>query len=185
MEHTTHTVLHNLLEGIGLVTVVLFLFLGNVRAALIVAVTIPVALLVAFVFMDGAGIPANLLSIGAVDFGMIVDGSIVVVENVFRVVAEKQGKGESYDLRDLVRASCKEVARPVVFAVALIVTAYLPIFTLERVEGKLFRPMAFTVAFALGGALLSAITLVPVLTTFLFKGKLREFENPLLKGRSS
>jgi cobalt-zinc-cadmium resistance protein CzcA len=129
-------VLHNLLEGIGLVTVVLYLFLGNVRAALIVAVTIPVALLVAFVFMDGAGIPANLLSIGAVDFGMIVDGSIVVVENVFRVVAEKQEKGESYDLRDLVRASCKEVARPVVFAVALIVTAYLPIFTLERVEGK-------------------------------------------------
>lgn len=182
MEHTTHTVLHNLLEGIGLVTVVLFLFLGNVRAALIVAVTIPIALLVAFVFMDGAGIPANLLSIGAVDFGMIVDGSIVVVENVFRVVAEKQEKGESYDLRDLVRASCKEVARPVVFAVALIVTAYLPIFTLERVEGKLFRPMAFTVAFALGGALLSAITLVPVLTTYLFKGKLREFENPLLKG---
>lgn len=181
MLHTQRTVLHNLAEGIALVTLVLFLFLGNARAALVVAVTIPIALLVAFVFMDAAGIPANLLSIGAVDFGMIVDGSIVVVENVFRTVAERQAKGEKYELLDLVRAACNEVARPVVFAVALIVTAYLPIFMLERVEGKLFRPMAFTVAFALAGALVSALTIVPVLATVLFRGKLREVENPVLR----
>jgi len=180
MNLTTHTVMKNLLEGIGLVTVVLFLFLGNTRAALIVAVTIPLSLLIAFIFMDVAKIPANLLSIGAVDFGMIVDGSIVVVENVFRQLAEKQERGEPYELRSLVRAASHEVARPVVFAIAIIVTAYLPIFTLERVEGKLFSPMAWTVAFALGGALLLAITLVPVLTALLFTKRVKEFHNPLL-----
>ncbi|WP_394847912.1 CusA/CzcA family heavy metal efflux RND transporter [Pendulispora brunnea] len=181
MDLTTHTVMKNLVEGIGLVTVVLFLFLGNTRAALIVAVTIPLSLLIAFILMDSAKIPANLLSIGAVDFGMIVDGSIVMVENVFRQLAEKQERGESYDLPLLVRAASREVARPVVFAIAIIVTAYLPIFTLERVEGKLFSPMAWTVAFALGGALLLAITLVPVLTSLLFTKRLKEFHNPLLE----
>lgn len=180
MHLTTHTVTKNLLEGIGLVTVVLFLFLGNVRAALIVAITIPVSLLIAFILMDAASVPANLLSIGAVDFGMIVDGAIVVVENVFRQVAEKQEKKEPYDLRTLVGGASHEVARPVVFAIAIIVTAYMPIFTLERVEGKLFRPMAWTVAFALGGSLLLAITLVPVLTALLFTKRLTEFHNPLL-----
>ncbi len=182
MEDTTKTVLHNMLEGIGLVTIVLFVFLGNTRAALIVALTVPLALLVAFIFMDGLDIPANLLSIGAVDFGMIVDGAIVVVENVFRVVAEKQQRDEPYDLVAVVRVAVKEVARPVVFAIALIVIAYMPIFTLQRVEGKLFRPMAFTVAFALAGALFAAITIVPVLTTYLFRGKLRDFHNPLVEG---
>lgn len=177
---TTHTVLSNLVEGIGLVTLVLFIFLGNLRAALIVAVTIPMSLLIAFIFMDAAKIPANLLSIGAVDFGMIVDGAIVMVENIFRQVVEKQESGEPYDLRSIVRRASREVARPVVFAIAIIVTAYVPIFTLERVEGKLFSPMAWTVAFALGGALLTAITLVPVLTTLLFRKHLREFKNPLL-----
>ncbi len=180
MNLTTHTVMKNLIEGIGLVTLVLFVFLGNTRAALIVAVTIPLSLLIAFIFMDAAKIPANLLSIGAVDFGMIVDGSIVVVENVFRQLADKQEKNEPYELRTLVRVASKEVARPVVFAIAIIVTAYLPIFTLERVEGKLFSPMAWTVAFALGGALLLAITLVPVLTTLLFNRRVKEFHNPLL-----
>jgi len=156
-------------------------FLGNARAALIVAITIPLSLLIAFICMDGAKIPANLLSIGAVDFGMIVDGSIVMVENIFRLITSKQEHGESYDLRELIRSAAREVARPIVFAIGIIVTAYLPIFTLQRVEGKLFRPMAWTVAFALLGALLLSITLVPVLTTFLFKGKLKEFHNPLLE----
>ena len=180
MHLTTHTVMHNLMEGIGLVTLILFIFLGNVRAAMIVAITIPLSLLIAFIFMDLSKIPANLLSIGAVDFGMIVDGSIVMVENIFRLIAEKQEHNQRYDLQDLVKAASKEVSRPIVFAIAIIVTAYLPIFTLQRVEGKLFSPMAWTVAFALFGALVLAITLVPVLTTFLFKGKIKEFNNPLL-----
>ncbi len=181
MHLTTHTVMHNLAEGILLVTLILFIFLGNARAALIVAVTIPLSLLIAFIFMDAAKIPANLLSIGAVDFGMIVDGSIVMVENIFRLLAEKQEHGEKYDLAELVRHASKEVARPIVFAIAIIVTAYLPIFTLQRVEGNLFSPMAWTVAFALGGALVLAITVVPVLCTFLFRGKVKEFNNPLLQ----
>lgn len=181
LAHTTRTVTRNLAEGIGLVTIVLFLFLGNARAALIVGLTIPLSLLIAFIFMDAAKIPANLISIGAVDFGMIVDGSIVMVENVFREISEEQRKGRPFDTHAVVRRASRDVARPVVFAIAIIVTAYLPIFSLERVEGKLFSPMAWTVAFALGGALVLAITLVPVLTTFLFKSDLREFENPLLR----
>jgi cobalt-zinc-cadmium resistance protein CzcA len=180
MHLTTHTVRENLLVGVALVTLILFAFLGNARAALIVAVTIPLSLLIAFILMDYAKIPANLLSIGAVDFGMIVDGSIVMVENVFRLVTLRQEKGEPFDLAEVVRGAAREVARPIVFAIGIIITAYLPIFTLERVEGKLFRPMAWTVGFALIGALVLAITLVPVLTTFLFKTKLREFHNPVL-----
>ncbi|MBX3220988.1 MAG: efflux RND transporter permease subunit [Labilithrix sp.] len=180
IEHTTRTVLTNLGEGILLITLVLFLFVGNVRAALIAAVTIPLALLFAFLCMDVAGIPANLLSIGALDFGMVVDGAIVMVENTFRHVAARQAKGERFDLRVVAREAGREVARPVVFAMATIVLAYLPIFTLERVEGKLFRPMAWTVAFALIGALVVSITVVPVLTTYLFKRRLRERENPIL-----
>ena len=181
MHLTTHTVRENLLVGVGLVTLILFAFLGNARAALIVAVTIPLSLLIAFILMDYAKIPANLLSIGAVDFGMIVDGSIVMVENIFRIVTLKQEHGETFDLRVVVRGAAREVARPIVFAIGIIITAYLPIFTLERVEGKLFRPMAWTVGFALLGALVLAITVVPVLTTFLFKSRLREFDNPVLK----
>ncbi len=181
MHLTTHTVTENLLVGIGLVTLILFVFLGNARAAFIVGITIPMSLLVAFVFMDFAKIPANLLSIGAVDFGMIVDGSIVMIENIFRIVTEKQSKQERYSLSEVVRNAAREVGTPIVFAILIIVTAYLPIFTLQRVEGKLFRPMAWTVAFALAGALVLAITVVPVLATFLFRGKLTEFHNPLLE----
>lgn len=178
---TTHTVMHNLLEGITLVTLVLFLFLGNARAALIVAVAIPLSLLFAFIGMNGAKIPANLLSIGAIDFGMIVDGSIVMIENVIRQIGERRERGESYDLKWLVRHAASEVARPIVFAVGIIVTSYMPIFTLERVEGRLFRPMAFTVAFSLAGALICAITLVPVLSTYFFHGEVKEWHNPFLE----
>jgi cobalt-zinc-cadmium resistance protein CzcA len=181
MELTTHTVTENLVAGVGLVTLILFVFLGSPRAAFIVAITIPVSLLVAFIGMEGAGIPANLLSIGAVDFGMIVDGSIVMVENVFRLVAEKYERGEKVDLQALVRGAAHEVARPITFAIGIIVASYLPIFTLERVEGRLFRPMAFTVAFALFGALVLAITLVPVVATFVLRGPLKEMHNPLLE----
>lgn len=181
MKLTTHTVLENLVVGLGLVTLVLFVFLGNARAALIVAITIPLALLAAFFGMQSMRIPANLLSIGAVDFGMIVEGSIIMTENIFRIVIEKQEKGEAYDLREIVRGGSREVARPVVFAIAIIVVAYLPIFTLQRVEGRLFAPMAWTMAFLLLGALILAITVVPVLATLAFRTKLHEWKNPVLQ----
>ena len=180
MELTTHTVLENLSAGVGLVTLILFVFLGSPRAALIVAITIPLSLLSAFIGMEALGIPANLLSIGAVDFGMIVDGSIVMVENIFRLIAEKHEKKEKFELIPLVRHAAHEVARPITFAIAIIVASYLPIFTLQRVEGRLFRPMAFTVGFALLGALIMAITLVPVIATYLLRGELKEAKNPLL-----
>lgn len=180
MKSTTRTVLTNLAEGMTLITFVLFLFVGSGRAALIAAVTIPLALLFAFICMDAGGIPANLLSIGALDFGMVVDGAIVMVENTFRHVTARQESGEPYDLRAVATAASREVARPVVFSMATIILSYLPIFTLERVEGKLFRPMAWTVAFALVGALLVSITVVPVLTTVLFDKRLRERDNPIL-----
>ncbi|MDB4985574.1 MAG: hypothetical protein JWN04_752, partial [Myxococcaceae bacterium] len=181
MELTTHTVLENLSAGVGLVTLILFVFLGSPRAALIVAITIPLSLLSAFIGMEALGIPANLLSIGAVDFGMIVDGSIVMVENIFRLIAEKHEKNEKFELVPLVRSAAHEVARPIVFTIAIIVASYLPIFTLQRVEGRLFRPMAFTVGFALLGALIMAITLVPVIATYLLRGTLKEAKNPLLE----
>lgn len=180
MELTTHTVMENLLTGVALVVIVLFFFLGNARAALIVALTIPLALLAAFVGMNAMGIPANLLSIGAVDFGMIVDGSIVMVENIFRRMAER-GLGDSHaSPMALVREAAHEVARPIVFAIGIIIASYLPIFTLQSVEGRLFRPMAWTVGFALLGALVLAVTLVPVAASALLKGDLKEFHNPVL-----
>jgi cobalt-zinc-cadmium resistance protein CzcA len=182
---TTHTVLHNMLEGIALVAVILFVFLGNLRSSLIVAATIPLSLLFAFSCMNVAGIPANLLSIGAVDFGMIVDGAVVMVENVFRHLAEHEGDRTPKQTVSLIRKAATEVARPMVFSVSVIVMAYLPIFTLQRVEGKLFRPMAFTVAFALFGSLLLALTVAPVLSSYLLKHKLVEKENPLLAWRKT
>lgn len=182
MEQTKGTVLHNLAEGIGLVSLILVLFLGNLRAALIVALAIPLSLLTAFILMVWRGIPANLLSIGAVDFGMIVDGSVVMVENVFRHLHDARKRGGPVDVLAIVRSAAHEVARPIVFAVLIIVSAYLPIFTLQRVEGKLFSPMAYTVAFALLGALTLAVTFAPVMSSFLLAGNVREFDNPILKG---
>jgi heavy metal efflux system protein len=181
MELTTHTVLENLTAGVGLVTLILFVFLGSPRAALLVAITIPLSLLSAFIGMHAMGIPANLLSIGAVDFGMIVDGSIVMVENIFRLIAHKHEQNEKVEIVPLVRGAAHEVARPIVFAIAIIVASYLPIFTLQRVEGRLFRPMAFTVGFALLGALIMAITLVPVLATYILRGNMKEARNPFLE----
>jgi cobalt-zinc-cadmium resistance protein CzcA len=185
LQTTTSTVLKNMLEGIGLVAIILFVFLGNLRSAIIVAVTIPLSLLIAFIGMYLAGIPANLLSIGAVDFGMIVDGAVVMVENIFRHLAEKWEHGEKPRIVPTIRMAAQEVARPMVFSVSIIVMAYLPIFTLERVEGKLFRPMAFTVAFALAGSLMLALTAAPVLSSFLLKNKVVEWENPLLAWRKT
>lgn len=175
---TTHTVMHNLTEGIILVAVILFFFLGNVRSALIVAGTIPFSLLFASILLDLRHIPANLLSLGALDFGMVVDGAVVMVENILRHASKKDE--ENVPMLDKIRRAAHEVQRPVFYAIGIIITAYLPIFTLEHVEGKLFRPMAWTVAFALLGALIFSMLIAPVLASFLFRDTAREWDNPVL-----
>ena len=175
---TTRTVMHNLTEGILLVSVILFLFLGNVRSALIVVLTIPFALLFASICLDLSHVPANLLSLGALDFGMVVDGSVVVVENVLRHIGSYR-RGER-TVSELIREAVHEVQRPVFFARAIIITAYLPIFTLQHVEGRLFRPMALTVSYALLGALLFSLSILPVLALLLFGRETKEWRNPIL-----
>jgi cobalt-zinc-cadmium resistance protein CzcA len=174
---TTHTVLHNLTEGFILVTLVLLLLLGNIRGALIVALTIPFSLLFASICLDIRQIPANLLSLGALDFGMVVDGTVVMVENILRHIGRDH---EKRPLADRIRAAAHEVQRPVFYAITIIITAYLPIFTLQRVEGRLFRPMAWTVAFALLGAVIFSMTIAPVLASFLFRKGARDWQNPVL-----
>jgi cobalt-zinc-cadmium resistance protein CzcA len=178
VHYTTHTVLRNLTDGVLLVTLILFLFLGNVRSALIVTITIPFSLLFAAILLDLNHIPANLLSLGALDFGMVVDGSVVMVENILRHL--ETGGGGKKSLLEILGVAAHEVQRPVFFARIIIIISYLPIFTLQRVEGRLFRPMAWTVAFALLGALLFALLVAPVLCSYLFRGKMSEWRNPVL-----
>jgi cobalt-zinc-cadmium resistance protein CzcA len=178
VELTTHTVLHNLSEGILLVVFVLFLFLGNVRSSLIVACTIPFSLLFAAILLDLRHIPANLLSLGALDFGMVVHSSVVMIENILRHVAHEDG--ENLPLLQRIGRAAHEVQRPVFYAILIIIASFLPIFTLQRVEGRLFRPMAYTVAFALLGALIFGLLISPVLASFLFSRNMREWQNPLL-----
>ncbi|MGA2103195.1 MAG: efflux RND transporter permease subunit, partial [Candidatus Sulfotelmatobacter sp.] len=175
---TSHTVLHNLLEGMILVSIILLIFLGNLRGALIVAATIPFSLLFASICLDLRHIPANLLSLGALDFGMVVDGSVVMIENIVRHLSLKNGiKTPNERIGD----ASHEVQRPVFYAIAIIITAYLPIFTLQRVEGRLFHPMAWTVAFALLGALLFSIVIAPVLASFAFAKGAQEWRNPVME----
>lgn len=179
LHYTTHTVLHNLTEGIFLVIIILFLFLGNVRGAVIVALTIPFSLLFAATCLKLKGIPANLLSLGALDFGMVVDGAVVMVENIIRHLGDE---GNSHKTPvERVREAAHEVQRPVFYAIAIIITAYLPIFTLQRVEGRLFKPMAWTVAFALLGALLFSVLVAPVLSSFFFRKGAGEWHNPVME----
>jgi heavy metal efflux system protein len=174
---TTHTVLHNLTEGILLVVIILFLFLGSVRGAFIVACTIPFSLLFAATCLDLRHIPANLLSIGALDFGMVVDGAVVMIENIIRHFGLPNGSRTPFEK---IRDAAQEVQRPVFYAIAIIIAAYLPIYTLQSVEGKLFRPMAWTVAFALSGAIIFSILIAPVMASLLFRKGAREWKNPLM-----
>src|ERR1019366_6126221 len=167
VHYTTHTVLHNLTEGIVLVVIILFLFLGNARGALIVALTIPFSLLFAATCLQLKGIPANLLSLGALDFGMVVDGAVVMVENIVRHLS-RHPETDKRTPMEKIREAAHEVQRPVFYAIGIIITAYLPIFTLQRVEGRLFKPMAWTVAFALLGALMFSMLLAPVLSSLFF-----------------
>src|SRR3984885_1914019 len=174
---TSHTVLHNLGEGMILVSIILFLFLGNVRGAIIVAATIPFSLLFASICLDLKQVPANLLSLGALDFGMVVDGAVVLIENIVR---HMNFKHDTETPIERIGAAAHEVQRPVFYAIGIIITAYLPIFTLQRVEGRLFRPMAWTVAFALLGALIFSILIAPVLASFAFAKGAKEWHNPVM-----
>jgi len=178
---TTHTVLHNLTEGMILVVIILFVFLGNVRGAIIVALTIPFALLFAATCLNLKGIPANLLSLGALDFGMVVDGAVVMVENIVRHMHRRQNGDASKPTLEVIREAAHEVQRPVFYAIGIIITAYLPVFTLQRVEGRLFRPMAWTVAFALLGALLFSMLIAPVLSSLFFSRGAHEWRNPVME----
>ncbi|HTB17478.1 MAG TPA: CusA/CzcA family heavy metal efflux RND transporter, partial [Bryobacteraceae bacterium] len=182
VHYTTHTVLHNLTEGIVLVAVILFVFLGNIRGAFIVALTIPFSLLFASICLNLNGIPANLLSLGALDFGMVVEGAVVMVENIIRYLAHQDtGSGRhSGSTLEKIRAAAHEVQRPVFFSIAIIITAYVPIFTLQRVEGRLFKPMAWTVAFALLGSLIFSMLIAPVISSISFGKKVTEWRNPLM-----
>ena len=178
VHYTTHTVLHNLAEGMFLVVVILFLFLGNVRGAIIVSLTIPFALLFASICLDLRHISANLLSLGALDFGMVVDGAVVMVENIVRHLNRPEAAPRT--ITERIQVAAHEVQRPVFYAIAIIITAYLPIFTLQRVEGKLFKPMAWTVAFALLGALIFSMVIAPALASLMFRKDAKQIQNPVM-----
>jgi cobalt-zinc-cadmium resistance protein CzcA len=172
VELTIDTVEHNLVLGMILVFVVLMAFLVNIRAAVIVALTIPLALLFSFIFLHARGIPANLLSIGAIDFGILIDGTLVMVENIFRELGVRAG--QDYDLEEVILNAAKDVDRPIFYSVAIIIAGYLPIYALGGPSGKLFKPMADTVAIALIGALILTLTFVPVMCAYWFRKPVHE-----------
>ncbi len=174
---TLHTVFKNLAEGAMLVTFVLLLFLGNLRAAAIVAAMIPLSLLATFLGLTWRGIPANLLSLGAMDFGIIVDGAVIVVENIFRKLSEREHSADRSAIRDLIISATSEVGRPTFFSMLIIIAAHIPIFTLQRHEGRIFSPMAWTVTSALIGSLLFSLSVVPLLCYFLLRKNLPHKEN--------
>jgi cobalt-zinc-cadmium resistance protein CzcA len=165
------TAVRALVEGSLLVAVILFLFLGEVRSALVVIVTLPLAMLIAFIGMGQVGLSANLMSLAglAIGIGMMVDGAVVMVENAFRIMAERLAHGEKVDRTSAVLAAAKEVANPIAFAILIIIVVFLPLFSLEGLEGKMFKPMAFNIAFAMGGSLILSLTLIPVLAAMILK----------------
>lgn len=178
IDRTLKTVFTNLVEGASLVTLVLLLFLGNLRAAFIVALVIPLSLLATFLGLTWVGIPANLLSLGAMDFGIIVDGAVIVVENVFRKLSE-EAHDRTPRLQKILDAAV-EVGRPTLFSMLIIIAAHIPIFTLQRHEGRIFAPMAWSVTSALVGSLILSLTLVPLLCLWMLKKNLPEGENALV-----
>ncbi len=172
---TIDTVEKNMLVGMTLVLIVLIFFLVNVRAAVIVALTIPVALLFSFIFLHARGVAANLLSIGAIDFGIIIDGTLVMVENIYRELGLREG--QKYDLHEVILAAARDVDRPIFYSVAIIIAGYIPIYALSGPSGKLFHPMADTMSIALIGALILTLTFVPVMCSYWFKKGVREPRN--------
>ncbi len=172
---TTDTVENNLLRGMILVIIVLIFFLVSFRAAIIVALTIPLSLLFAFIVLHAHDVAANLLSIGAIDFGIVIDGTVVMIENIYRELALREG--QSYNLNEVILAAAKDVDRPIFYSVAVILAGYLPIYALSGPSGKLFHPMAETMSFALVGALILTLTLIPVLASYWFKKGVKEKRN--------
>jgi cobalt-zinc-cadmium resistance protein CzcA len=172
---TIDTVEHNMLVGMTLVLIVLIFFLVSFRAAIIVALTIPLSLLFAFILLHGRGVPANLLSIGAIDFGIIIDGTVVMMENIYRELAARHGK--DYKLSEVILAAARDVDRPIFYSVAVILAGYLPIYALTGPSGKLFLPMAETMSYALLGSLIFTLTLVPVLASYWFTRGVKERTN--------
>ena len=172
---TTDTVEANLLRGMILVLIVLIFFLVSARAAVIVALTIPLALLFSFIFLHATGVAANLLSIGAIDFGIIIDGTLVMVENIYRELGLREG--QQYNLNKVILLAAKDVDRPIFYSVAVIIAGYIPIYALSGPSGKLFHPMADTMSIALVGALILTLTFVPVLCSYWFRKGVREREN--------
>ncbi|HZD30423.1 MAG TPA: CusA/CzcA family heavy metal efflux RND transporter [Candidatus Angelobacter sp.] len=172
---TTDTVEANLLRGMALVLIVLIFFLVNLRAAIIVALTVPLSLLFAFIVLHAHDVAANLLSIGAIDFGIVIDGTVVMVENIYRELALREG--QTFNVREVILIAAKDVDRPIFYSVAVILAGYLPIYALTGPSGKLFHPMAETMSFAIIGALILTLTLVPVLASYWFKKGVREKPN--------
>ncbi len=167
------TAVRALVEGSILVAIILFLFLGELRSALVVIVTLPLAMLIAFIGMGQFGLSANLMSLAglAIGIGMMVDGAVVMVENAFRIMAERLEHGEKVNRTSAVLAAAKEVANPISFAILIIIVVFLPLFSLEGLEGKMFKPMAFNIAFAMAGSMLLSLTLIPVLASMILKPK--------------
>jgi cobalt-zinc-cadmium resistance protein CzcA len=180
IDRTLHTVLKNMAEGIFLVLVVLVLFLGrqNLGSAAIVALVIPLSLLGAFILLDVKDVPANLISMGAVDFGIIVDPAVFVIENILRLLEEKKGKARS--LGTLIVQGTVEVGKPQLFSTAIIITAFVPLFTMQRVEGRIFRPVALTLTFTLICGTVLALTLIPTLASLVLRGKTGGGESALV-----
>src|SRR6202167_4126828 len=172
---TIDTVEHNMLVGMSLVLIVLIFFLVSFRAAIIVALTIPLSLLFAFILLHGRGVPANLLSIGAIDFGIIIDGTVVMMENIYRELTERHG--QDYKLSEVIAAAARDVDRPIFYSVAVILAGYLPIYALTGPSGKLFLPMAETMSYALLGSLIFTLTLVPILASYWFTHGVKEVVN--------
>ena len=173
VDKAVNTAVMALIEGSILVAIVLFLFLGELRSALVVITALPLAMLIAFIFMGQAGLSANLMSLAglAVGIGMMVDGAVVMVENAFRIMAERRESGEPVDRSSAVLAAAREVANPIAFAITIIIVVFVPLFALEGLEGKLFKPMAFTISYAMAGSLVLTLTLIPVLAALILKPK--------------
>jgi cobalt-zinc-cadmium resistance protein CzcA len=179
INHSLQTVGRTLLEGVSIVVIILVLFLGSIRSALVVALTIPFSLLFAFILMRLTGIPANLLSLGAIDFGIIVDGACVMVEHLVRKYRSSSADERRQGIIKITNLAAQEVGREIFFSVTIIILAYMPILLMTRVEGKLFSPMALTLAFAVIGSMLAALTLIPVLVSFAYGKTIANVDEPI------
>lgn len=182
VQHTVHTVEHNMLEGAVLILLILVVFLRSALVAAIVTLVIPLSLLFAFILIDANGVSANLISLGAIDFGIIVDSAVVLVEAIMvKVTLDMQRQENLNHMRQTMLMTAAEMGRPILFSKAIIITAFLPIFTFQRVEAKIFSPMAYTLSFALVGSLIVTLTLIPVLLSFLLGPRLAERHNPVVE----